>query len=282
VKGLTYRGKDEGLQLLLRVTDQINRECGTNYQIAWRSLQAAEHGVPQLRERVFLVGQREGLDFTFPAPKFTDPDACDSQPSLFPLEPYRTAWDALGDLPEPNEDLSVKGWWGDLLPSIPEGNNYLWHTDRKGGLNLFGWRTRYWSFLLKLAKNRPSWTIQAQPGSSIGPFHWKNRRLSVREMCRIQTFPDDFKLVGGRTSTQRQLGNAVPSLLAEILGLEIRRQLLGCNGPKRPPRLLPRKREPIPAPERRRPVRKKYLSLVGDHPAHPGEGKGGRARASAE
>ena len=61
---------------------------------------------------------------------------------------HRTAWDALGDLPEPDEDLRIRGKWGDLLSSIPEGSNYLWHTERGGGLPLFGWRRRFWNFLL--------------------------------------------------------------------------------------------------------------------------------------
>ena len=76
-----------------------------------------------------------------------------------------------------DEDLNVRGKWVGLLPSIPEGKNYLWHTSRGGGLPLFGWRTRYWTFLLKLAKNRPSWTIQAQPGPAVGPFHLSYKRL---------------------------------------------------------------------------------------------------------
>ena len=96
-----------------------------------------------------------------------------------------------------DEDLAVRGKWADLLPSIPEGSNYLHHTDRGEGMPLFGWRRRYWTFLLKLAKNRPSWTIQAQPGPAVGPFHWSNRRLSVRELSRLQTFPDDVNIVGG-------------------------------------------------------------------------------------
>ena len=85
--------------------------------------------------------------------------------------------------------------------------------------------------LLKLAKGRPSWTIQAQPGSAIGPFHWKNRRLSARELCRIQTFPDDYEVQGGITAVQRQLGNAVPSAMAEVLGFAIRRQFFGDDAP---------------------------------------------------
>ena len=122
------------------------------------------------------------------------------------------------------EDLTVRGKWADLLPSIPEGSNYLHHTDRGEGMPLFGWRRRYWTFLLKLAKNRPSWTIQAQPGPAVGPFHWSNRRLSVRELSRLQTFPDDVNIVGGKGSAQKQLGNAVPSLLAEVIGRAIRQQ----------------------------------------------------------
>ena len=122
----------------------------------------------------------------------------------------------------------MSGKWADLLPTIPEGLNYLWHTSRGGGVPLFGWRTRYWSFLLKLAKSKPSWTIQAQPGSAIGPFHWKNRKLSARELCRLQTFPDDLSFDTSQNQIQRMIGNAVPSLLAEVLAWEIRTQLLGA------------------------------------------------------
>ena len=58
----------------------------------------------------------------------------------------------------------------------------------------FEWRSRYWSFLLKLDPARPSPTIQAQPGPNVGPFHWENRRLRVPELKRLFTFPDDFVL----------------------------------------------------------------------------------------
>lgn len=279
VEGLVYKGKDEGLKLLLDVTEQINREIGTNYKIRWEVLQAAEHGVPQLRERVFLIGSRDGIRFDFPRPRFQD-TTDEEQLSVLdgPVQPYRTAWDALGDLAEPAEEMRPGGKWGDLLPSIPEGQNYLWHTERYDGMNLFGWRTRYWSFLLKLSKRRPSWTVQAQPGSAIGPFHWKSRRLSVRELARIQTFPDDYEIVGGRTSSRRQLGNAVPSLLAEVLGREIRRQYFG-SPVDAPLRLLPPKREPVPDPEPLQPVPRKYHKHEGNHAPHPGTGRGRRATA---
>ena len=123
--------------------------------------------------------------------------------------------------------LNPTGKWAGLLKSIPEGKNYLWHTPRGAGEPLFGWRTRYWSFLLKLAKDRPSWTIQAAPGPATGPFHWKSRLLSIEEVARLQTFPIDYEFTGDRRSMLRQIGNAVPCAIGELLGLEIRRQLLG-------------------------------------------------------
>ena len=193
------------------------------------------------------------------------------------IEPYRTAWDALGDLPEPESDgLKVGGKWGDLLPSIPEGENYLWHTERGGGQPLFGWRTRYWSFLLKLSKRLPSWTVQAQPGAAIGPFHWNNRKLTFEELCRIQTFPDGLVIDCGRTEMQRMLGNAVPSLIAEVFAREIRRQLLDAPI-KTPLRLLPPKRAEVPPPVKVARLPKKYEKFIGHHEAHPGTGKGRQA-----
>jgi DNA (cytosine-5)-methyltransferase 1 len=273
VEGLAYQGKDEGLKLLLEAIEGINRRTKSRYRPIVQVMNAAEYGVPQLRTRVIIVGARDGTEFRFPIPRFAE------MPDLARPFRYRTAWDAIGDIePQASEDLRLRGKWADLLPSIPEGKNYLFHTDRDGGLPLFGWRRRYWSFLLKLAKNLPSWTIQAQPGPAIGPFHWSNRRLSMRELCRIQTFPDDVQIYGGRTSVQRQVGNAVPSLLGEVLGREIRHQLLGL--PKLPgePLLLPPDRSPVPPPERTRPVPKKFRTLVGKHEPHPGTGQGHRAR----
>jgi DNA (cytosine-5)-methyltransferase 1 len=147
---------------------------------------------------------------------------------------------------------------------------------------LFGWRRRFWSFLLKLAKDRPSWTIQAQPGPGTGPFHWESRRLSMRELCRIQTFPDDVQIQGNYRAIHKQVGNAVPSLLAEVLGRVVRAQLLGDRPPSDPLKLLPPVRLPVPPAEPVKPVPKEYRGLKGDHEAHPGTGKGFRAAAWAD
>jgi DNA (cytosine-5)-methyltransferase 1 len=280
-----YEGKDEGLQHLFDGIREVNRECGSNYQPSVRLIRCAEFGVPQIRERVFLIGSRDGRTFRFPEPTNGNVEAeADDLFSARP-QPYRTAWDAIGDLPEPNDDegLRVGGKWGDLLPTIPEGQNYLWHTARMGGMRLFGWRTRYWSFLLKLAKTQPSWTIQAQPGSAIGPFHRKSRKLTLAEMCRLQTFPDGLRVEVGRTEMQRMLGNAVPSLIAEILAREIRRQLLDAPT-KDLLKLLPPRRGEVPPAEPPATVPSKYHSLAGNHAEHPGTGKGRTAvrRAAAE
>lgn len=279
VEGLAYARKDEGLQFVLDRIQRINRRTRSSYRPQFEVLSAADFGVPQLRRRFFLVAARDGTRFRFPLPTHRASEGSLPLPGVETLPAHRTAWDAFADLEsDAREDLAVRGKWGDLLASIPEGNNYLWHTDRGGGAPLFGWRRRYWSFLLKLAKSRPSWTIQAQPGPAIGPFHWSNRRLSMRELCRLQTFPDDVFIVGDRASVQRQLGNAVPSLLAEALGREIRTQLLGSAPPRGALKLLPPDRSPAPPAERVRPVPKRYWSLLGCHSPHPGTGKGHAAR----
>ena len=281
VEGLAFEGKDEGLQLLLRGIERINKKTGSHYMPVIRKLNAAEHGVPQLRERVIVIAARDGTLFQFPQPTFTEtPEA--GLIAGTALSPYRTAWDALADVhPEPSERLEPQGKWARLLPTIPEGSNYLHHTERGAGLPLFGWRRRYWTFLLKLAKAKPSWTIQAQPGPAVGPFHWDSRRLSMRELCRVQTFPDNVSITGGRTAVQRQVGNAVPSLLGEVLGRGIRTQLLGMPKQRGALRLLPPDRGPAPAPELLPEVPDEYRNLVGAHDAHPGTGKGYGAIARA-
>jgi DNA (cytosine-5)-methyltransferase 1 len=279
VEGLAYRGKDEGLRYIVEAIDGINRRARTKYRPVVQILNAADYGVPQIRKRLVMIGSRDGTEFKFPPPTHGDP-----QLGLFcDIAPRRTAWDAIADLViDPGEDVAASGRWADLLPSIPEGNNYLWHTNRGGGLPLFGWRRRYWSFLLKLAKNQPSWTVQAQPGPGSGPFHWDNRRLSMRELCRLQTLPDDVVVSGSRLAIQRQIGNAVPSLLGELIARAIRVQLLGLRAAYREPKLLPPYRGPAPSAAEPSTVPEKYLSMIGAHTPHPGIGYGNSALLRAQ
>lgn len=274
VLGLAYAGKSEGVDFIRRGIAAINDESGARYSIAVQALNAADYGVPQLRERVFIVGFREGTEFSFPLQTHAPSDTL-----TIGLEPYRTAWDALADLPEnPNDpSLAMTGKWADLLPTIPEGQNYLWHTPRGGGVPLFGWRTRYWSFLLKLAKAQPSWTIQAQPGPATGPFHWRNRKLSARELARLQTFPDGLQFECSRADVQRLIGNAVPSALAEVIAREISAQAFGKLRMRAAPTLVPPAKGAPPVEDPVQRVPQKYSVLIADHAAHPGTGKGRRA-----
>jgi DNA (cytosine-5)-methyltransferase 1 len=282
VSGLAYTGKEEGFRFLLDEIARINAAIGTRYKVSAQILNAAWYGVPQTRERIILVGSRDGRDFQFPRPYFYDSDAKQER-LLSDAQPYRTAWDALAGLGRPDdvEETVMRGRWADLLPSIPEGANYLHHTDRGSGLPLFGWRRRYWSFLLKLSKRRPAWTLTAQPGPSIGPFHWENRRLGRTELLRLQTFPHGYVVLGSLADAQRQIGNAVPSALAEVIAWEIRRQLLDERVRIRIPTLVPPKQLRTPRSEPVRPVPKKYLDLAGTHEAHPGTGLGYGAQRRA-
>ena len=232
--------------------------------------------MPQFRRRVFVIGSRDGAEFEFPKPTHVDRSEVDWTESR---QRHMTAWDALHDLPAPLDSAAkTRGKWSELLPTIPEGNNYLWHTDRGGGEPLFGWRRRYWSFLLKLAKDQPAWTIQAQPGPATGPFHWDNRRLTMREMARLQTIPDDVEIIGDLGEAQRQLGNAVPSLLAEVLARAIATQIFKKRARTARLALTPAALAP-PPPRTPAPVPAQFTNLRGKHAAHPGTGKGARASA---
>jgi DNA (cytosine-5)-methyltransferase 1 len=273
VKGLTFNGKDEGLRFLEQGLRTINREHSTSYMPQNITINAAEYGVPQIRERVFLLASIDGRQIEMPTPTHgSDPKK----------EPFFTAWDAIGELDVEfwPAELNATGRWAGLLPSIPEGQNYLWHTPRnadRGGEPLFGWRTRFWSFLLKLAKAQTSWTIQAEPGPATGPFHWRSRLLSVEELARLQTFPRGYNIVGSQRSAHRQIGNAVPSVIGELLGLEVRRQIFG-DRVRRSLRLLPERRLDCPPPETIAPVPREYLKLRAKHREHPGIGLGPAAR----
>lgn len=276
VPGLAYRGKAEGMDAIRAGISAINTKTGTNYSFEFKVLNAADYGVPQIRERVFIVGARDGTRFKFPEP--THGESCSE------LEPFRTAWDAFADLPRPADlqSLRLQGKWADLLPSIPEGQNYLWHTERGGGQPLFGWRRRYWNFLLKLAKNRPAWTIQAQPGPATGPFHWDNRRFSTHELCRLQTFPDFLQFSCTRADVQRLVGNAVPSALAEKLANEIARQFFGRKGAMDTASLAPAAQSIVPPPTKPAAIPAKFLHLVGTDSEHPGTGLGRSASSRVE
>ena len=146
------------------------------------------------------------------------------------LKPHVTSGEALRGLrayrnpPEPEE--VVDGTYAEELRAVPPGENYLyWTAERGHRAPRFKWRSRYWSFLLKLDPDRPSPTIQGQPGPWVGPFHWEGRRLRVAELKRLMTFPDSFDVLGTRREQQLQLGNAVPPKLAQVIAQRVAAEL---------------------------------------------------------
>lgn len=258
-------GRTGALSHIEKHLELIERTHGVRYSLHHRIIDAADVGAPQHRDRAIVIATRMSTEPSWPV---------HSGPA--------TAWDAIGELEQASEVLpEPKGKWAELLPSIPEGENYLWHTDRGGGLPLFGYRTRYWSFLLKLAKNRPSWTLPAQPGPATGPFHWDNRPLSIPEMLRLQTFPPDWVVEGAsRVDHVRQVGNATPPLLAEELGRCTVTDLTGrsWNGP---PSYAIERAVSLPPPAEPTGVAGRYLALTGEHDAHPGTGLGPAGRPAS-
>jgi DNA (cytosine-5)-methyltransferase 1 len=168
--------------------------------------------VPQLRERVFVLGARRAKPVPCRATHAR------SQAHANGLRPPVTAGEALRGLDDPryHEPYEViVGRWAQHLKEIPPGWNYKHHTAWAGHpIPTFETETRFWNFLLKLSPDLPSWTIAASPGPWTGPFHWKNRRLRTIELAALQTFPRSYVFEGSRREQVRQIGNAVPVLLA--------------------------------------------------------------------
>lgn len=222
VPGFAYDVHREALDHVLEQARSLGYTC------EWRVLNAADYGVPQLRERFFLVGFRGGHRFEFPSPTHRSPDSADLFSTDMPQ--WVTTGDVLADL-DTGEELPghfAGGQHHDLLKQVPPGDNYLFFTKKRGHPDpQFRWRSRYWSFLLKLSPSLPSWTIQARRSNNMGPFHWRNRILTIQEVKRLQTFPDSWKLSGNIEQQWRQLGNAVPPVLSEALAKAIKSQLPG-------------------------------------------------------
>ena len=212
------------------------------YRLVTRVLNAADYGVPQRRERVFLVGFRSDLDieWAFPEPTHSQealsweqthsnaywarhgipsPNSATPKPSPSRtggskekpiLMPWRTIRDALSDLPDP-----------ELNPLTAA--KYLNHRFQ-GGARSYPGHTG--SPLDEPAKTLKA-GVHGVPGGEnmlLKP-DGTVRYLTVRESARLQMFPDTFAFHGSWTETMRQLGNAVPVGLAELLARHIRKHL---------------------------------------------------------
>ena len=176
-----------------------------------------DYGVPQIRERAFVIGSLNSIP-----KKPQETHTKDNSKKQYDLPNWVAVGSAIADLPS-NGQSDIPGHFAggqhnDLLKIVPPGDNYLFFTEKRGHPSpKFRWRSRYWSFLLKLSPDLPSWTIQARRSNNMGPFHWDSRILTIEEVKRIQTFPDDWELCGNVESQWRQVGNAVPCRLAKVI-----------------------------------------------------------------
>ncbi|MCZ0870916.1 DNA cytosine methyltransferase [Peribacillus sp. AS_2] len=195
------------------------------YHTQMETLNAADYGVPQSRKRVFIVGEKPINDrvfFEFPKKKY--------QP-----ENYRTVRDAIFDLPTPPEDFSDHPLYPNhrkerlsemnriRISHVPQGGGREFIPEElrlechKVSVEKAGHRYVYG----RLAWDEPAGTITARFDSfTRGKFAHpvENRSITLREGARLQTFKDDFVFSGTKVEVAKQIGNAVPPLLAESLG----------------------------------------------------------------
>jgi DNA (cytosine-5)-methyltransferase 1 len=186
---------------------EFTSKIGYNLQLSLAN--AVSYGIPQKRKRViFLASKNKKFESQIPT-------LSDEQIKSVNVLNWIGRFGDENAVPEPEESVIGKTYEKELY-AVPPGHNYIALSARDNYPDpKFIANKRFWNFLLKLHPLQPSWTIAAQPGPWVGPFHWNNRRLRVPEVAAIQTFPIDYEFVGSRRVIQKQLGNAVPSLLGQ-------------------------------------------------------------------
>lgn len=252
VKGLTIGRQKQFLdELICEFAD-----AGYELRSPWRILNAVNFGVPQHRERLFLLGARNGLDLPhYPAPLTRAPD--DARSDL-PSGP--SCGDAIDDLPEPEDFVRLlssdevltntrarasryaetmrcvgeAGWglgyrrlWQRNLLTSSARTNHTRTSRRRFSATEQG-TVEPVSRFYKLSRNGVSNTLRAGTDSARGaftsprPIHYeKNRCVTVREMARLHGFPDWFRFHVTKWHGARQIGNAVPPPLAKIVAEQI-------------------------------------------------------------
>lgn len=171
VKGLLLKTNKSSL-------DQILGDFNTlGYNVSYALYHVADYGVPQLRERVIIVGTAKDL------PTFVPPVATNDK------EHWLTVKDAIDDLRNLDRDPGFGHIWSMAKKSAEQGGRVM-------------------------DASKPGYTIRAECHGNI-QFHYDlPRRISMREAARIQSFPDSFQLPCGLRETERQLGNAVPPVFS--------------------------------------------------------------------
>ncbi|BET52987.1 DNA cytosine methyltransferase [Bacillus subtilis] len=179
---------------------------------------ALDYGVPQKRKRLFIIGTKGTFKTEEPIKTHFPPEIASKEN----LKPYVNVGEVMNEYDTDEffeeQELTDGGTYHEELKEVPPGMNYKALTAWAGHPNpKFVADKRFWNFLLKLHPEQPSWTITAQPGPWVGPFHWNSRRLRVPEIAAIQTFPKNYVFYGSRRSIQKQIGNAVPPLMAKAM-----------------------------------------------------------------
>ena len=199
------------------------------YSVVYNLLEAADYGVPQNRERVIFIGSRDGETATFPLPKY-----CQNGKTL---PKWRTLRDALTDLVDPElEFIAYSESRLKYLKLLKTGQNWrdlpaeLIKEAMGGAYNSGGGKV---GFYRRLSWDKPSPTVTTSPHQKATDMCHpvELRPLSVRECAKLQTFPDDWIFYGSVTSKYKQIGNAVPVLLAKEIGSYIF-DLIQGNKPK--------------------------------------------------
>ncbi|MBF0138663.1 MAG: DNA cytosine methyltransferase [Magnetococcales bacterium] len=240
VKGLlSSKGSEarrgEVFEKFLRELEEIS------YTPKWRVILAADYGVPQLRERLFVIATRERNGFLFPDRTHAPVEECKG---LFPYEPYVGIGEVISGLGNPDPKIRGKTVYErtdshvDVTPErdreriakVPEGS-YLAAQTHLGEKLIRGLSSKDTTKYLRLHRERPSNTLRC---GEIFYHPTEDRYLTPREYMRIHGYPDDYILKGpirSRTGSvrnldqHRQVANSVPPLLAKIIGLQIKRFL---------------------------------------------------------
>lgn len=204
VKGLLTH---EGGETLKFVLEKLNPN--DEYDIFYKLLNANNYGVPQKRERVFIVGNRLNKNFNFPNPNEYKPVLKDVLIDC-PSSPGITYSDSKKEI---MELVPEGGCWIDLPEDIQK--EYLGKSFYSGG----GKR----GIAKRLSMEEPCLTLTTSPSQKQTErcHPTETRPLQIREYARIQTFPDDFEFEGGINSIYKQIGNAVPVKLAEKIAESI-------------------------------------------------------------
>ncbi len=213
VKGLLTVNKGMAIKQIVRDFQKVD---GYGYRLYINLFNFAEYGVPQLRERVLIVGIRNDIPYVFKKPK----------PSHYPGS-YVTAGEALKDVEQVahnNEHLNIKDRTKMIISLIPEGGNFT-DIPKDSPYYVKGMISHVYR---RLHQDKPSTTIIAGGGGGTWGYHFEEPRpLTNRERARLFGFPDDFIFTGSIAEVRKQIGNAVPPTGVRAVAKELRRLFTG-------------------------------------------------------